>query len=309
MIYKFKIFFFIILFFYYGLLPAKSNENKILFKINNEIITTVDLINEIKYLKMFNKKLDDIEQEKLYELSKNSIIRNKLKKIELSKHLEKIEIEKKYLDNIISNFYKKNNFENLQSFKNFVLENNLTISFIEQKITIESIWNQFIFQKYINDVKIDREEIRKNIIKNNFQNEYLISEIVFNLKTDENLKEKFKIIKNDIDNKSFETAAFIHSISDTANQSGKVGWIKENSLNPKIKLSVSKIQKGSYTDPIVVPGGFVILKINDKKIVKVADNVENEIELIVKTKTQEQLNQFSNIYLNKIQKNTIINAS
>jgi len=309
MIYKFKIFFFIILFFYYGLLPAKSNENKILFKINNEIITTVDLINEIKYLKMFNKKLDDIEQEKLYELSKNSIIRNKLKKIELSKHLEKIEIEKKYLDNIISNFYKKNNFENLQSFKNFVLENNLTISFIEQKITIESIWNQFIFQKYINDVKIDREEIRKNIIKNNFQNEYLISEIVFNLKTDENLKEKFKIIKNDIDNKSFETAAFIHSISDTANQSGKVGWIKENSLNPKIKLSVSKIKKGSYTDPIVVPGGFVILKINDKKIVKVADNVENEIELIVKTKTQEQLNQFSNIYLNKIQKNTIINAS
>ena len=308
MINSFKISFLIILFFSFGFCSAISNENKILFKINNEIITTVDVVNEIKYLKIFNKKLNNIEQEKLYEISKNSIIREKLKKIELSKYFEKIEIEKKYMDSIISNFYKNRNFENYQSFKKFVLENNLSISYIEKKITIESIWNQFIFQKYINDVKINRDEIKKNIVKNNIQNEYLISEIVFNLKNDETLKEKFQTIKSDIDEKNFETAALIHSISQTANQSGKVGWIKENSLNTKIKSSLSKIEKGFYTNPIVVPGGFMILKINDKKIANVVDNVEDEIELIVKTKTQEQLNQFSNIYLNKIQKNTIINA-
>ena len=112
---------------------VKSDENKILFKINNDIITTVDLINEIKYLKIFNKELNNIEQEKLYEISKKSIIREKLKKIELTKYFEKLEIEKKYLDNIISNFYQNNNFENLESFENFLLKQNLSIEFIEKK--------------------------------------------------------------------------------------------------------------------------------------------------------------------------------
>ena len=153
------------------------------------------MVNEIKYLKIFNEKINNIEQEKLYEISKNSIIREKLKELELSKYFEKIENEKKYMEKIISNFYKNRNFENFQNFQNFVLENNLSISFIEKKITIESIWNQFIFEKYINEVKINRDEIKRNIVKNNIQNEYLLSEIVFNLKTNETLEENFKILK------------------------------------------------------------------------------------------------------------------
>tara|TARA_B100000963_G_scaffold79592_1_gene67743 strand:- start:2140 stop:3069 length:930 start_codon:yes stop_codon:yes gene_type:complete len=308
MIYKFKILYLIILFLSCGLTSVKSDENKILFKINNDIITTVDLINEIKYLKIFNKELNNVEQEKLYEISKKSIIREKLKKIELSKYFEKLEIERKYLENIISNFYQNNNFENLESFENFLLEKNLSIKFVEKKITIESIWNQFIFQKYKNDVKIKKDEIKADVIKNNIQNEYLLSEIIFNLKTNESVEEKFKIIKSDIDNKNFETAALLHSISGSADKGGKVGWIKENSLNPKIKSSISKIKKYFYTDPIVVPGGFVILYINDKRTINITDNIENEVELIVKAKTREQLNQFSNIYLNKIKKNIVINA-
>ena len=131
MIYKFKILYLIILFLSCGLTSVKSDENKILFKINNDIITTVDLINEIKYLKIFNKELNNVEQEKLYEISKKSIIREKLKKIELSKYFEKLEIERKYLENIISNFYQNNNFENLESFENFLLEKNLSIKFVQ----------------------------------------------------------------------------------------------------------------------------------------------------------------------------------
>ena len=308
MVYNFKISFLVILFFSFSFCSAISNENKILFKINNEIITTVDVVNEIKYLKIFNEKINNIEQEKLYEISKNSIIREKLKKIELLKYFKKIEIDKKYMEKIISNFYKSRNFQNFQNFQNYVLDNNLSISFIEKKITIESIWNQFIFEKYINEVKINRDEIKRNIVKNNIQNEYLLSEIIFNLESNETLEGKFQIIKNDIDKKNFEAAALIHSTSQTANQSGKIGWIKENSLNAKIKTSLSKIEKGFYTNPIVVPGGFIILKINDKKIANVVTDIENEIESIVKTKTKEQLNQFSNMYLNKIQKNTVINA-
>ena len=106
------------------------------------------------------------------------------------------------MEKIISNFYKSRNFQNFQNFQNYVLDNNLSISFIEKKITIESIWNQFIFEKYINEVKINRDEIKRNIVKNNIQNEYLLSEIIFNLESNETLEGKFQIIKNDIDKKN-----------------------------------------------------------------------------------------------------------
>ena len=76
---------------------AKSNENKILFKINNEIITTLDLLNEIKYLKTLNADFKEFDQNKIYEISKNSLIREKIKEIELLKFYKSIKVNDEYL--------------------------------------------------------------------------------------------------------------------------------------------------------------------------------------------------------------------
>ena len=64
---------------------SKALENKILIKLNNEIITTVDISNEINYLKVFNENINELENEKILNIAKNSIIRDKIKKIEILK--------------------------------------------------------------------------------------------------------------------------------------------------------------------------------------------------------------------------------
>ena len=59
--------------------------------------------------------------------------------------------------------------------------------------------------------------------------------------------------------------------------------------------------------PIVIPGGFLILKIENTREIDVEFDLEQEIQNIIKKKTNEQLNQLSNIYFNKIKKNIEVN--
>ena len=47
-------------------------ENKILFKVNNNIITSIDIVEEIKYLKAINDKLININDNEMFEISKKS---------------------------------------------------------------------------------------------------------------------------------------------------------------------------------------------------------------------------------------------
>ena len=45
-----------------------SIENKILLKVDNEIITTVDVLNESNYIKAMNKGLKNISNEDLWKI-------------------------------------------------------------------------------------------------------------------------------------------------------------------------------------------------------------------------------------------------
>ena len=114
------------------------------------------------------------------------------------------------------------------------------------------------------------------------------------------------MIKKDISEKGFKNAALIHSISETSSLGGNVGWINENSLNFKIKNEILKLEINQYTKPIKVPAGFLILKVDNIKKIKKNFDINKEIEKIVKLKTNEQLNQFANIYFNKIKKEVTI---
>ena len=155
-------------------------------------------------------------------------------------------------------------------------------------------------------IKIDREKIMLEVSQKK-NKKYLLSEIVFNANTKEELDKKFKSILDTIKKDGFENAALIHGISDSSKDSGKIGWINETSLSPKIYDHLIKIKIGDYTDPILIPGGFLILKINDYKEEKIKVNLDEEINKVINTKSNDQLKQFSNIYLNKIKKDIIIN--
>jgi len=290
---------------------VNSIENKILLKINNEIITTIDLYNETNYLIALNNGFKSLKKEEIFEITKNSLIKEKILANEILKYTNNLKLEERYLEQYLEALYKKQNLTNLDSFIDYLKDYNVSIDYVKKKISIEIIWNDLIVAKFSNDIKINYDKI-KSELKNNYNNkskQYLLSEIIYNSSLNSNIEEKTLQIQNDIKDKGFKNAVLIHSISDTSlKNDGEIGWVDENSLNLKIKNILNNLSIGDHTLPITVPGGFLILKINDIKIVENKDfDIDKKMEEIVRLKRNEQFNNYSNIYYNKILKEFIIN--
>ena len=191
-------------------------ENKILYKVNNEIITSIDLLNEVEYLTLINKNIKNLNKERIFEIGMNSILREKIKKIELKKYVSSFEVDENFYNLIQDNFLKKINFETINELEKYLLNKNLDIKMIKQKLIEEALWNQLILSKYSKDIKVDKKKIREEILKNNFQKEFLLSEIVFDLDQNQSLEEKLNQIKSEISSSSFSNAALTYSDSDTS---------------------------------------------------------------------------------------------
>ena len=282
-------------------------ENKILFKVNNEIITSIDILTELNYLGIINKDLKKTTKNQAFEIVKRSLIREKIKEIELKKLLKKIEVEEKFLNNVLIDYFRSINIKSISEFENFFISKDINPNLVKKKISIEILWNQLIYSKFKQNVKIDRESIQNELSNNVKKKEFLLSEILFNINESEKLNDKIVLLKKEIKEKGFSQTALTYSVSDTSNKGGKLGWVNETILSQKIKNEVKKIKVGDHTKPIVIPGGFLIIKIEDIRELDNSSDLNDEIEKIIKEKTNEQLNQFSNIYFNKIKKDIVIN--
>ena len=300
--FNYKIFIFLCVLIF---LPTQilSYENKILFKINNYIVTTVDISNEIQYLKIINEDFKNFEKDKINEIAKNSVIRDVIKESELKKYFKKLELDEVFIEKFALEYFSKLKFNSFEELKMFLSKNNLKFEYIKKKITIQLMWNELILKRFSKNVKINKNKIEEKISEQKLQQEFLISEIVFNIKNKNELESKFNEIKKEVETNGFSRAALIYSVSDTSTTGGKVGWIKENLLSNEIKNAVKIINIGEITKPIIIPGAFIILFKEDKRETLVELDIDKEIEAIIKRKTNEQLNQFSNIYYNKIKKN------
>ena len=282
-------------------------ENKIVVKVNNEIITSIDIENEINYLKILNPQVNNLDKNKLINIAKNSLIREKVKIITLLDVVKEIKVDDKYINKIIKNSYKKIGIDTMDQYKKYLKNNQLQIEYVKNKISIEAIWNELIYKKFNSKVVIDKDKII-NEVKNNPDIKMLLSEIVFQVKNKNDLNEKYKEIKKDIQNEGFENAALIHSISNSASSGGEIGWIDKNSLNEIIKNALLNLKIGEYSKPILTQSSFLIIKINDiKKNISNEESIEKKVDALIRIKTNQQLNQLSNIYLNKIKKDLIVN--
>ena len=286
-----------------------SIENKILIKIDNEIITTLDIFNESKYLLTINPKIQELKENDIYKIAKNNLIREIIKKKEILSKIGKIEIQDQYLDQVIKSNYAQLNISNFIDFKNYLESKKIFYDSLKEKISIEIIWNQIIYNEFISKVKIDKEELIENIkqITNQSIKSYLLSEIVFTLNNNLELEDNYLKIQNDINELGFSNAASIHSISSTSSLGGDLGWLNENALNQDIISVLQTLSIGENSKPILTPGGFLILKINDIKNIENNIDINNELEKLIKIKTNQQLNQYSNIYFNKVSKKFFIN--
>ena len=306
---KLKVFFIFFLIIFLDTQKSSSLENKILFKVDNEIITTIDIYEEIKFLKTFNPEMNNLSETEIFEISKNSILRERIKKLEIMKFVKELEINEKFILKFIKGKYSKIGLNSLENFQNYLKENNLDFEVVKEKFTIEIIWRDLIYQKFKGKVIINREKIKNEILQNPIkenQRELLLSEIIFDVANKIDYENKYKEILKDIDKLGFKKTALIHSNSDTATSGGLIGWIKENNLNQNIRTILSKLKIGQISKPIRTSGGFIILKIEDEKKYKSTFNLDDKIAEVIKFKTDDQLNQFSNMYFNKIKKDLTI---
>ena len=136
----------------------------------NKIVTNIDIINEIKYLTVLNPNLGELDRERIFQIAKASLVREKIKEIEISKY-ENALVEPDYIENIIKNIYQQIGLNNKNEFINYIKNYGIELKTVEKKLSDEAIWNSLIYNKFISKVKIDKNKIKEDIKK---QKKYLI---------------------------------------------------------------------------------------------------------------------------------------
>ena len=288
--------------------PAKSSENIIKIKVNNEIITTLDLESEYNYLLALNNKLKNLDDLVIKKLAKQSVIRETIKKGELSKYYD-LDKETDFLEGVIKEFYTKLNIKDINEFSDYLNGYNLKLDNVKNKIKIEMLWNRLIGSRYRDLININKKSLREQIAKNstkNFSNEYELSEIVFKINSANNLNEEMDIIQKTIDEQGFSIAANIYSIADSSKFGGDIGWIEEKNLSKKIIQGIQELKVGEISTPIKIPNGFLILKVKSKKDKIINVDKDKLLQEAILFERNRQFNQFSIIYYNKINLNSVI---
>ena len=284
------------------------SEKKIIIelKIGNEILTNIDIEKEQDYLIALNNNLREVPKNQLKEIARNSIIKEMIKKNELLKYYNLNDTDN-YGDQIFQDFILTLNFKNENEFKLYLENYNLNIVDIKEKLKIEALWNELIFKKFNGQVNINKEEMEKNLSSQKKSViEYNLSEILFVLEGSEILNEKYDLIKKNISNSGFKNSANLFSISDSSKFGGQIGWISENQLNEIMLKEIKSLKINQVTKPIQTSGGYLILKLNNKKNKEVIIDVKKNLNRRISQERNRQLNQFSLIYYNKIKQNIFI---
>ena len=291
---------------------AVSKKVEIISKVNEEVITNLDIDYEIKYLKFLNPKLDDLNnQNALIQLAKKSIIREIIKKKELINYINLNEEHLDVIKQIEIDLIKKKNLNNKNELKKIVLSKDLNYNKLFQKLKIEAMWNELIFQKYIKNVKIDETKLKKQVQK--FKNEYSfsydysLSEILFEIEKDQTFENKLDEIKESIEKIGFDNTANIYSVSDSSKFGGKVGWVNESQISEVISNNIKNLKINELSKVLKSPAGYLILKINDKKKINEPFDEKKYFNMLKQAKTNQQLNQFSIVFFKRLKQNTFIN--
>jgi len=297
--------FFIILFYP---LNAYALENKILVKVNNTIITSVDIFKETQYLIAINKDIKKLSKNKIFDIAKNSLIRKTIKQNEIAKYNNNKNLDEKFTNQLIKTNAIKLGFNSIDDFQKHLMSYGLDLKDLKDRLSTTVLWNDLIVKKYSNKLRIDKKKIRDEILLSDKKlKSYLISEIVVDLPSGANIEEQYKIIDNEILKTGFDNAALSYSISDTSSSGGNLGWIKETALNKSIKNKISNLEIGQHTKPIIISGGFLVLKVKDIKEINQQLDIKKELQKRIIENQNQQLNQFSLMHYNRIKKDVKIN--
>ena len=283
---------------------------EIVVSIDNKVITNFDIQKEINYLLALNPSLNNLPKKQIYEIAKESLVREEIKEKEILKYYN-INYKDPELSLLIENIYNRLNIANENEFNKYLSNFDLSIEIISAKLAIEKAWNRLIFEKFNQFINLDelrlKKELEKNLSQPQTQNRYLISEIIFQSKDDKEYQEILRNIKKTIEENSFETAASIYSISDSSKNGGKIGWVNKNEISDTIYNVLNKISIGEFTQPIKIASGFLIIYLNDIKKEDQEFNVDEELKKMIISEKNRQFNEFSIIHFKKIEQQIFIN--
>ena len=279
-------------------------------KINNQIITNIDVKNEKNYLLALNPNLRNLSEENINQYAIDSLVNEKVKKIEIEKKFEIIE-NNIMIDKILSDLYSGLGISSKDEFEKHLKSFDIDLGIVKNKISIEIAWNDYIFKKFNNSVLIDEDKIKKKIIKlseNNFVDSFLLSEIIFTVNENENLDEKLKKIRDSISQIGFSETAKIYSVSESKKNGGKIGWVYKSQLSNKISEKVENIDIDEVSEPITTPGGFILLQLNEKKNQLIEIDEEEQFKRAIKFEENRQLKMYSTLHYKRVYNGTKINV-
>ena len=283
---------------------------EIVVSIDNKVITNFDIQKEINYLLALNPSLNNLPKKQIYEIAKESLVREEIKEKEILKYYN-INYKDPELSLLIENIYNRLNIANENEFNKYLSNFDLSIEIISAKLAIEKAWNRLIFEKFNQFINLDelrlKKELEKNLSQPQTQNRYLISEIIFQSKDDKEYQEILRNIKKTIEENSFETAASIYSISDSSKNGGEIGWVNKNEISDTIYNVLNKLSIGQITQPIKIASGFLIIYLNDIKKEEQEFNVDEELKKMIISEKNRQFNEFSIIHFKKIEQQIFIN--
>ena len=280
----------------------------IVAEINQEVITNIDVDFEKRYLVSLNPNLLKLDQNRITDYAKDSLINEKIKRIEIEKRF-KIVPNEQLLSKVISNIYTSIGISSLSEFENYLAQNNIDIERVKEKISIEIAWNDLIVKTFTNEIEIDQNLIKKQLEK--FDKEkienLLLSEIIFTINNKNEFESKYNEIKKSINDIGFEETARIYSLSDSKKSGGNLGWIYKNQLSKEIKDVIDNINIGDFTKPIATSGGFLILKLNNLKTENIKIDKDAQLRKMIEFERERQFTRYSTLFYKRIYNNAEIN--
>lgn len=300
---------FIVSCFFFSTQASSNITNKIEVKVGNNIITTIDIRNEINTILVLTKK--EINQENINEvkgLALKSLIRKTIKKEEINIYnitsYNEVDLENRIIG------IAKSLGTDTSGLKKIFLKNDLNYENFIEKFKIELLWNSLIFMFYKNQISINmiqiENELESKLKEEEITKEYKLSEIEISVKN-ENLNELLEKIYNKINTMGFEVAAKEFSISNSAGKGGAIGWFSESTLSNIYQQNLLNIKVGKMTKPIKNLESITILKLNDLKTTKNTNINKEELKArIVERKKEEKLNLFSRSHFSNLENTVFI---
>ena len=289
-------------------LKNAQSEIFIVAKVNDEVITNLDIDFEKRYLISLNPNLKKLDKNRISEYAKDSLINERIKKIEIEK-IFKIVSNETLLSKVIEDIYSSIGISSLIEFESYLLQNNVDIERVKEKISIEIAWNNLIVNIYGNEIEIDQNAINKELEKFDKKkvDNLLLSEIIFTINEKKELETKYEEIEKSINEIGFGETARIYSLSDSKKSGGNLGWIYKNQLSKEIKDKLNDINVGDFTKPIITSGGFLILKLEDIKSENIKIDKETQLKRMIEFERERQFTRFSTLYYKRIFNNAEIN--